>query len=320
MKNQFIIPSIIIAAAILVGVWILKPPAELPKAPDQRIGSAIIAADLVTVRQHLAAGLDVNARDGKGIRPLGYATRHFRNDTIAEYLIDNGADVDAKQSDGSSYLHTACFLGRNNVAELLIAKGADVNAKNEDGETPLDLASLQGETEIADLLRKHGGKHGTIHGAAQSGDIEAVKQHLAAGAQVNAKRVSGGTALHSAASKGHKEVVELLIAKGADVNAKDGWVESSPLIYATLYGHKEIAELLIVKGADVNQKDRSGSIALHHVAQLGHFEVSAMLIAKGADVNAQNNLGETPLDRAIFNRQSETTDLLRKHGAKTGKN
>jgi ankyrin repeat protein len=57
--------------------------------------------------------------------------------------------------------------------------------------------------------------------AARYGKIEAVKQHLAAGADVNAKGMTGWTALHQAAMFGHKKIVELLIAKGADVNAKN---------------------------------------------------------------------------------------------------
>ena len=57
-----------------------------------------------------------------------------------------------------------------------------------------------------------------IHTAAEAGNIEAVKQHLAEGADVNARSVIDDTPLHSAAGEGHKEVVELLIANGADVN------------------------------------------------------------------------------------------------------
>ena len=44
------------------------------------------------------------------------------------------------------------------VAELLLANGADVNAKNKDNRTPLDCAIEDNHTETADLLRKHGGK------------------------------------------------------------------------------------------------------------------------------------------------------------------
>jgi len=55
----------------------------------------------------------------------------------------------------------------------------------------------------------------SIHQAAKGGNIEAVKQHIAAGTDVNAKDNVGFTSLHHAAHGGHKEIVELLIAKGA---------------------------------------------------------------------------------------------------------
>ena len=77
-----------------------------------------------------------------------------------------------------------------------------------------------------------------IHDAAVFGNIEAVKKHLAAGADVNAKDENGETPLHLAATK---ETAELLIAEGADVNAKDK-DGVTPLDYAK--GKKETADLL----------------------------------------------------------------------------
>ena len=121
----------------------------------------------------------------------------------------------------------------------------------------------------------------SIHEAAGEGDIEAVKQHLDAGTDVNVKRSDGMTPLHFVK---HKEVAELLIAKGADVNAKNkfGW---TPLYWTAYGGHKEIVKLFIAKGAAVNAKDDDG---------------------------------RTPLDMAIDFNHTETADLLRKHGGKTG--
>ena len=122
-----------------------------------------------------------------------------------------------------------------------------------------------------------------IHDAAEEGNVEAVKQHLAAGTDVNTK---GGwlevTPLHYAADEGHKEIVELLIAEGADVNTKDedSW---TPLHSAVSDDHnKEIAELLIANGAEVNAKSDSGRTPLHSAA---NKEIAELLIAKGADVD-----------------------------------
>ena len=71
----------------------------------------------------------------------------------------------------------------------------------------------------------------SIHDAVALGNNEAVKQHLTAGTDVNAKDESGWTPLHWAASKVHNKTAKLLIKEGADVNVVniDGL---SPLDYA----------------------------------------------------------------------------------------
>jgi len=68
---------------------------------------------------------------------------------------------------------------------------------------------------------------------------------------------------------------------------------------------------------DVNAKDNLGT--LRYAASGGHKEIDELLIANGADVNAKTDAGVTPLDDAIGRKHSETIDLLRKHGGKTGK-
>ena len=97
--------------------------------------------------------------------------------------------------------------------------------------------------------------------AAEKGNIEAVKQHLDAGADVNAQDNDiRWTPLHVAAAFGHKEIVELLIAKDADVNAKseggwgkgdDGW---TPLNYAIKYNYSKTADLLRKHGSKTSKE------------------------------------------------------------------
>ena len=157
--------------------------------------------------------------------------------------LDKGVDVNAKNVDGETPLHWTASAGHKEIAELLIANGADVNAKNVDGQTPLDVAVDWFNDELADLLRKHGGKTSdwlsdwnkaeeSIHIAARVGHIEAVKQHLTAGTDVNAKDNNGWTPLHEVAWWGYTEIAELLIAEGADVNAKTN-IGQTPLDAAT---------------------------------------------------------------------------------------
>ena len=86
-----------------------------------------------------------------------------------------------------------------------------------------------------------------IREAVKTGNIEAVKQHLDAGADVNAKGRYGRTPLHYAATRGLKKIIELLIAQGADVNTKievGDYKGQTPLDGAIQWNHPETADLL----------------------------------------------------------------------------
>ena len=87
----------------------------------------------------------------------------------------------------------------------------------------------------------------SIREAVKTGNIEAVKQHLDAGADVNAKGRYGRTPLQDAATRGLKKIIELLIAQGADVNTKievGDYIGLTPLDGSIQWEHPEAAELL----------------------------------------------------------------------------
>jgi cytohesin len=149
------------------------------------------------------------------------------------------------------------------------------------------------------------------------GNLEVVKQHLAAGTDVNVKDEDKNTPLHIAAFVGNKEIVELLIAKGADVNAKEEGEGMTPLLAAIGEDRKIIVELLIVSGADINAQSEMGT-PLHLAAGFGHNEIAELLIDKGANINTMDVDGKTAIDLAVSEGKRETADLLRKHGGKTG--
>jgi ankyrin repeat protein len=210
-------------------------------------------------------------------------------------------------------------------------------------------------TTIAAVLLVGCGPSVDIHQAAKDGNIKAVKQHLAAGTDVNTKDAIGTTPLLLAVTKGQKEIVELLIAEGADVNAKDkdGTTPLDKSIkdkkisdllrnhggkYSSIHipsvaGNVEAVTEFLSNGADVNAKTKLGQTPLHMAAMFGRKDVVELLISKGADVNAltvsdpfkgedvpafiASTIKEkTPLDLALL--LPETANLLRKHGGKTG--
>ncbi len=192
-----------IAAVVLVGC-----------GPSVDIHQAAKDGNIKVVKQHLDAGTDVDAKDTNGWTPLHLAALNGQKETT-EILIAEGADVNT--GDKITPLHYAAQYGEMEIVELLISKGADVNAKGDAGDTPLDWAIQLKRTEISDLLRKHGGKSGaeySIQYAITTGNIEAVKQHIAAGADVNAKTKRGDTPLDTAISRKHPEIVNLLRKHG----------------------------------------------------------------------------------------------------------
>ena len=102
----------------------------------------------------------------------------------------------------------------------------------------------------------------SIHKASEEGNIEVVKQHLAAGTDVNEGDEDGDTPLIYAVEEGLKEAAELLIANGAKVNVKDNILDSTPLHQAFMRRKMEVIGLLIANGADVNAKSRTGATPL----------------------------------------------------------
>ena len=138
--------------------------------------------------------------------------------------------------------------------------------------------------------------------------------------------VGCGPNIHEAVEAGNIEVVKQAIAAGKDVNSEDECCGATPLHYATRWGRKEIAELLIAKGADVNAKAKYGDTPLHgaiyangtYLEETGRKEMIELLIAKGADVNNDKGSsfqGETPLHAAVWNYRKEVVELLIANGA-----
>jgi len=256
----------------------------------------------------IAKGADVNLSIKDGRTPLHRAASRWGQKEIVELLIAKGADVSVKAVNGYTPLHSAADGGQKEIAELLIAEDADVNAKKDDGLTPLDSAISEKNTETADLLRKHGGKSGaefSIHVAAKLGNIESVKQHLAAGTDVDAKNHDGMTPLHyvRGSAVGSMEVAELLIAKGADVNARDNYGDT-PLHYSAYALNYPRVRLLLSKGAFINR------VGIRHKSEGTPLDYAYL-----AKEPISKNIYQQPL-KANANK---IIALLKKQGGKTSK-
>lgn len=88
--------------------------------------------------------------------PLFLAAGEGKLDVV-RYLLDEGADVNARENWGSTPLIEAAYSGHADVIKELLLRGADINVISEQG-TALDIAINRNNTAVAELLRHRGGK------------------------------------------------------------------------------------------------------------------------------------------------------------------
>lgn len=102
--------------------------------------------------------------------------------------------------------------------------------------------------------------------------------------------------LWTAAAEGDLEAIKQHISSGTDLDAKEPIGGGTPLMVAAFMGQTQAAELLIEKGAGLNLRNNDGATALHIAAFFGHPKTVKLLLSKGIEVDAKNIRGETALD------------------------
>jgi hypothetical protein len=108
---------------------------ESSKKPDVDIHTAVVTDNVEAVRQHIAAGTNLNEKDPFGGSSPLISASVFGKPEIAKILIDAGADVNFQNNDGSTALHTAAFFCHPDIVKMLLDKGADKTIKNKYGAT-----------------------------------------------------------------------------------------------------------------------------------------------------------------------------------------
>ena len=144
-----------------------------------------------------------------------------------------------------------------------------------------------------------GGLPGTVHAAAddpplvaaaEAGDTGAVRNLLAAGADVDAASVDGATALHWAVHRDLPALVRLLVDSGADVSATNRY-GVQPIALAATNGSAVVLRQLLDAGADPNASMPGGETALMTAARAGPPDAVRALLRAGADPDAREDFG-----------------------------
>ena len=130
---------------------------------------------------------------------------------VVQWLVEYGADVNAKDNDGCTVLHSAVENGNLDVINYLVKHGADINAKDYYGRSILHYTASR--VKMNNLL---------LYTSLGFGLAKPLKQH--------------------------EELIQWLVDRGQDINAKDNY-GMTILHYACEYGITKLADWLIEQGA-----------------------------------------------------------------------
>lgn len=315
---------------ILLSILFLFP--ILNGSKNQKINpleKAIHSGDISKITELVSENPNIVNTKGRLNRTPLYWASLYGNKGIVQFLLDQGADINAVDNYGYSALHNASTFGFVEIAELLIRKGAEVNLKA----VPLDVFTsdktssrvvrikIKGEYENwnddpGNPLSRMPSCGTPLHNAVYKADTNMIELLISQGADINLINAHGMSALHCAASQKKIGIIKLLLSKGAGINIQDERVKQTPLNLVSERDNEEVVKVLIENGADVNVKNIYGQTPLFRaVGFYGNENIAEILISKGSEVNIQDNLGFSPLHHAVMAGQSESMELLIKKDA-----
>ncbi|MBX2964656.1 MAG: ankyrin repeat domain-containing protein [Cyclobacteriaceae bacterium] len=125
------------------------------KAPDIDIHTAVVTENLEAIKQHIAAGSDLNIKDPFGGSSPLISAAVFGKTEAAKALLDAGVDINFQNNDGSTALHTAAFFCRPEIVKLLLDNKADKSVRNKYGATPYDnvAGSFNELKDVYDIMQ-----------------------------------------------------------------------------------------------------------------------------------------------------------------------
>ena len=179
---------------------------------------------------------DINARDRSGNTPLhrtmvewyqqSERTQDCRLDVV-KFLLEHGADPDAKDDDRWTPLHEASNYGSVKGAQLILEHGASIHVRNKEGQTPLHrvLVGLDDTFDTLDMF------------------LDTMRFLLEHGADVDALDDDHATPLHVASHHGCVKGARLLLEHGANVHLEDE-KGRTPFQVASGNGKTKIKQLL----------------------------------------------------------------------------
>ena len=166
------------------------------------------------------------------------------------HLVEQGIDINFCEDDGATALIISIWNGHPDISRFLIEHGIDLHKKDHGGFDALMVACESHDVGIG-----------------------LIEKLIAAGADVTAASGRGSTALMAAAKSGDLDAVKLLVAAGADINATNMDHNITPLIWAASEGHLAVVQFLLEKGADPDVLTDNNHTAASIAAENGHHAI-----------------------------------------------
>ena len=271
-------------------------------------------------------GADTEGMDLSWMDPIEWATqiekdrkgwnlhRAAKADRFSEALdlLARGHDIEAKNEEGDTPLHTAANYNSYIVPGLLIEHGANIEAKNNTGDTPLHCAVKSNSLDVASLLIDHGANtEGTDLSWMDQYDEDRntrIRQFDMIDDLPPPDEIVPSRQTELAREAWRKETLEL-VAQGGDVETEV--ISVGTLLHeAVSRNFLDVASSLIDHGADIDAKNEGGGTPLHEAARKNFLDIARLLIGSGADIEGKTARGVTPLHLASVFRSLDLARLL----------
>ncbi|KAK2590898.1 hypothetical protein QQS21_011410 [Conoideocrella luteorostrata] len=223
---------------------------------------AALNGHMAVVRRLVKAKARVDAEDDIGGTPVYYAfcTRH---DDVAKELL-RGADTGSLDGIQSKLLLSAAAKGQDKVIMILLENGANLDAKDIEARTPLSLAAEMDNESTVDLLLKNGANIESKDNRGRtplSLAVEIGNESSVSILNKNKAYRKNSRRLDSVAEMSNESTIDLLLKNGAYIESKDVRGRT-PLSLAVEIGNRSIVDLLLMNGADIESKDNRGRTPL----------------------------------------------------------